>query len=110
MLKLLLFLKIFNTAVTVVIFVVVGFLSCAFFLGDRETHELLKQHAVGNFCLRFFSFALFGIVLSILPILINALICWRTSIPMPAAYRFAQKAVLVSTISALGGTAVFFCY
>ena len=108
--KLLLLLRIFNTVVTVVIFAVVGFLSCAFFLGDRETHEFLKQHITENFFLRFGSFALFGIALSILPILINALICWRTSLSMVNTYRFAQKAVIVSTVSALGGTAVFFSH
>lgn len=103
-----LLLKIFNTVVTVVIFAAVGFFSCAFFLGDRETHQLLKEHVVENCFLRFGSFALFGIALSILPILINTLVCWRTLLPMATTRRFAQKVVILSIVSALGGMAVFF--
>lgn len=108
MLELPLLLKIFNTVVTVVIFAAVGFFSCAFFLGDRETHQLLKEHVIEYCFLRFGSFALFGIALSILPILINALVCWRTLLPMATTCRFAQKVVILSIGSALGGTAVFF--
>ena len=108
MLELPLLLKIFNTGVTVVIFAAVGFFSCAFFLGDRETHQLLKEHVIEDCFLRFGSFALFGIALSILPILINALVCWRTLLPMATTCRFAQKVVILSIGSALGGTAVFF--
>lgn len=108
--NLFLLLKIFNTVITVVIFAAVGFLSCAFFLGNRETHHGLKQHLVGSFFLRFGAFALFGIALSFLPFLINALIHWRASSPMGNAYWFALKAATVSAVGALGGTVIFFSH
>lgn len=108
--KLLLLLKLFNTVVAVVISAAVGFLSLAFFLGSRENYQLLRQHLVENFLLRFGAFALLGIALSVLPILINLLAVWRTSSPVATVYRFGLKAVAASVIGALSGTAVFFSH
>ena len=50
--KLLLLLIIFNTVAGGVIFAAVVFLAFAFYLGNRETYQLLKEHLAESFFLR----------------------------------------------------------
>jgi hypothetical protein len=106
--RVLLLLRIFNTVVTGLIFAVVTFLSLAFYLGNQETHRLLEEHLVKNLFLRFGAFALFGLAVSILPVVINLLVVWLTPLPIVYAYRLALKAALSSVAGALLGTALFF--
>ena len=108
--KLLLLLRIFNTVAGGVIFTAVAFLAFAFYLGSRETHQLLKEHLVENFLLRFGAFVLFGFALTLVPILINVLVIRFTPLPFINARRFALKAATLSIIGALVGTVVFFSH
>lgn len=106
----LLFLRIFNAVAVGVIFAVVAFFSSIFYLGTPETHQLLRQHLIENFFLRFGAFILFGLGLSILPFLVNLLIVWRTSLPISMAHRVVLKAAGASVVGALGGTALSFSH
>ena len=108
--KFLLLLRIFNTVATALIFSAVAFLSCAFYLGDRESQQLLKEHLVESFFSRFAAFVLFGFALCLLPIITNLLVVQFTPFPFINARRFALKAAMLSIISALGGTVLFFSH
>ena len=108
--KFLLLLKIFNTVAIGGLFIAVAFLAFAFYLGNRETHQLLKEQLAESFLIRFGAFALLGFAFSIFPIFINILGAWLTPWPLSNAYRFAGKVGLASVIGSLGGTALFFSH
>ena len=108
--KLLLLLKIFNTVAGGVIFAAVAFLAFAFYLGSRETYQLLKEHLVENFLLCFGAFVLFGFALSLVPTLINVLVIWFTPLPFINVRQFVLKVATLSIIGALVGTVLFFSH
>ena len=108
--KLLLLLRIFNTVAGEVIFAAVAFLAFAFYLGNRETHQFLKEHLAESFFLRFRAFALFGFALSLVPILINMLVIWFTPLPFINVRQFVLKAAVLSIVGALVGTVLFFSH
>ena len=108
--KLLLLLKIFNTVASGVIFAALASLAFAFYLGNRETHQLLKEHLAESFFLRFGAFALFGFALSLVPILINVLVIRFTPLPFINAHQFVLKVATLSIIGALAGTVLFFSH
>ena len=108
--KLLLLLRIFNTVAGEVIFAAVAFLAFAFYLGNRETHQLLKEHLAESFFLRFGAFALFGFALSLISILVNVLVIRFTPLPFINAHQFVLKVATLSIIGALAGTVLFFSH